>query len=41
MGDKPLPLPYTSAKSAQWQDKRTLAQPAPTGRGAPPMEILR
>jgi hypothetical protein len=36
MGDKALPLPYRSAKSAQWQDKRTLAQPAP---GAQPMEI--
>jgi hypothetical protein len=40
MGDKPLPLPYTSAKSAQWQDNGTLAQPA-QGKGAPPMEILR
>jgi len=31
-------LPYTSAKSGQWQDRRILAQPAP---GAPPMEISR
>jgi large subunit ribosomal protein L19 len=36
MGDKPRPLPYTSAKSAQWQDKWTFAQPAPrrVGRAA-------
>src|SRR5260370_23221980 len=36
MGDKALPLPYTSAKSAQWQDNGTLAQPAPgwLGRAA-------
>ena len=34
-GDKPQPLPYTSAKSAQWQDRWTLAQPAPgAGRAA-------
>ncbi len=33
------PLPYTSAKSAQWQDRRTFAQPAPDWLGAPPMEI--
>jgi hypothetical protein len=35
-------LPYTSAKSAQWQDKWTFALPARfEGWGAPPMEILR
>jgi large subunit ribosomal protein L19 len=36
MGDKALPLPYRSAKSAQWQDNGTLAQPAPwrLGRAA-------
>jgi hypothetical protein len=38
MGDKTLPLPYTSAKSVQWQDTEILAQPAP---GAPPMEIFQ
>jgi large subunit ribosomal protein L19 len=32
-------LPYTSAKSAQWQDRWTFAQPAPDRLGAPPMEI--
>ena len=32
-------LPYTSAKSAQWQDKRTFAQPAMVWLGAPSMEI--
>src|SRR6266851_4966543 len=33
MGDKPRPLPYMSAKSAQWQDKWTYAQPAPRRLG--------
>ena len=38
-GDKRAPLPYTSAKSAQWQDRWTFAQPALDWLGAPPMEI--
>src|SRR5258706_10406463 len=33
MGDKPQPLPYRSAKSAQWQDRWTFAQPAPRRLG--------
>src|SRR5205807_10038000 len=35
-GDKSRSLPYTGAKSAQWQDRRTFAQPAPwrLGRAA-------
>ena len=32
-------LPYTGAKSAQWQDRWTFAQPALDWLGAPPMEI--
>ena len=32
-------MPYTSAKSAQWQDRWTFAQPALDWLGAPPMEI--
>ena len=38
-GDKRAPLPYTGAKSAQWQDRWTFAQPALDWLGAPPMEI--
>src|SRR4030081_2799113 len=34
MGDKALPLPYRSAKSAQWQDNGTPAQPALGRRGS-------
>jgi hypothetical protein len=37
MGDNAEPLPYTSAKSAQWQDKEHSRSPR---WGAPPMEIL-
>ena len=41
-GDKPQPLPYTSAKSAQWQDRSNVrAARAMAGWGAPPMEIFR
>ncbi len=32
-------MPYTGAKSAQWQDRWTFAQPAPDRLGALPMEI--
>ena len=32
-------MPYTGAKSAQWQDRWTFAQPAPDWLGALPMEI--
>jgi large subunit ribosomal protein L19 len=34
MGDKRLPLPYTSAKSAQWQDSGRSRSPRRDGLGA-------